>query len=326
VLQGPDAHTLKPFVVAGRKRLATCSGVAWFRGYHLAVVNLYGRHLRTYRFHPQGDAQPPRLELLHELTDGLSYPEDVAVSPDGKLLAISHSMSHEVGVSLHSIDPVSLAPSPIVKTLRAGVAFHSVKFSPDSRHLAFTEIGNPGFVEIVRVSSPQLERTCLLENRHGSLKPKSIAFSDDGDFAFVSMTLNVTPRLEVQSSGGALFVHRFDAENGVIGTEVLAELRGTDIFLGNVEICRVLPHVPGKPYRILLVNQGADLVSAFEFDPVAHSLSLAGIFASGLSFPHGLDVSHDGKYVAITAYGDDSLHIARTVADRPHPASSQACS
>src|SRR5438552_2663525 len=69
VLQRPDVHTLEPFVVAGRKRLATCSGVAWFRGYHLAVVNLYGCHLRIYRFHPESRAQPAHLELLHEMAE-----------------------------------------------------------------------------------------------------------------------------------------------------------------------------------------------------------------------------------------------------------------
>ena len=108
VLHDPSVAGLEPFTVAGRKRLATCSGVAWFRGHHLAVVNLYGGHLRVYRFHPGGDsagsATGPRLELLHEMTEGLSYPEDVAVSPDGNLLAVTHSMSDDVGVSLHPID------------------------------------------------------------------------------------------------------------------------------------------------------------------------------------------------------------------------------
>ena len=112
VLHDPNVAGLEPFTVAGRKRLATCSGVAWFRGHHLAVVNLYGGHLRVYRFHPGGDgsATGPRLELLHEMTEGLAYPEDVAVSPDGNLLAVTHSMSDDLGVSLHPIDTVSLAP------------------------------------------------------------------------------------------------------------------------------------------------------------------------------------------------------------------------
>jgi hypothetical protein len=88
ILQAPNIAEFIPFAVAGRARRATCSGVAWFKGYHLAVVNLYGGHLRVYRFHPgDRDAASARLELLHEISDGIESPEDVAVSPDGKLLA-----------------------------------------------------------------------------------------------------------------------------------------------------------------------------------------------------------------------------------------------
>ena len=314
VLHDPNVAGLEPFTVAGRKRLATCSGVAWFRGHHLAVVNLYGGHLRVYRFHPGGDgsATGPRLELLHEMTEGIAYPEDVAVSPDGNLLAVTHSMSDDLGVSLHPIDAVSLAPGPAGETLRGGTrgsAFHGVSFSPDSRHLAFTEIGVPGYVEVVRVTTTR-ERTCLLENRHAPLKPKSVAFSHDGRFAVIALALNVTPGPGAATADGLLSVHRFDAASGVIG-EALADMHGADTALVNMEICTFLPSIAGTPYRILVANQGADVVAAFTFDPGARALAFAGIFAAGLSFPHGVDACADGRFVAVTTYGDDTVHIAR---------------
>ena len=314
VLHNPNLAGLQPFTVAGRKRLATCSGVAWFRGHHLAVVNLYGGHLRVYRFHPgsDGPATGPRLELLHEMTDGLAYPEDVAVSPDGTLLAVTHSMSDDLGVSLHPIDAVSLAPGPAGETLRRGVrgsAFHGVSFSPDSRHLAFTEIGAPGYVEVVTVGTTR-ERTCLLENRHAPLKPKSVAFSRDGRFAVIALALNVAPGPGAAAPDGLLSVHRFDAASGVIG-EVVAEMRGPDTALVNMEICTFLPNISGAPYRILVANQGADMVTEFTFDPGVRALAFTGIFAAGLSFPHGVDACADGRFVAVTTYGDDTLHVAR---------------
>jgi hypothetical protein len=52
ILQAPNIAEFVPFAVAGQTRRATRSGVAWFKGYHLAVVNLYGGHLRISRFHP----------------------------------------------------------------------------------------------------------------------------------------------------------------------------------------------------------------------------------------------------------------------------------
>jgi len=312
VLHQPEVAGLQPYTVAGRKRLATCSGVAWFRGHHLAVVNLYGGHLRVYRFHPgrAGSATRPQLELLHEMTEGLSYPEDVAVSPDGTLLAVTHSMSDDLGVSLHAIDPVSLAPSPSGAPLRRGTrgsAFHGVSFTPDSRHLAFTEIGAPGYVEVVRVGTR--ERTCLLENRHAPMRPKSVAFSRDGRFAAVAMALNVTPGPGAIASEGLLSVHRFDAARGVIG-ETLAEVHGTGTALVTMELCTFLAGT-GTAYRLLVANQGADMVTAFTFDPGTRSLAFTGILAAGLSFPHGVDACADGRFVAVTTYGDDSVHIAR---------------
>jgi hypothetical protein len=48
-----------------------------------------------------------------------------------------------------------------------------------------------------------------------------------------------------------------------------------------------------------------------EFDAQRQTLVAAGIFADGLSFPHDVDVSADGRFAAIANYGDDSLRIAR---------------
>jgi hypothetical protein len=52
VLGAAETRGLVPFRLGDRQRYATCSGVAWFGRYRLAVVNLYGGRLRLYRFHP----------------------------------------------------------------------------------------------------------------------------------------------------------------------------------------------------------------------------------------------------------------------------------
>jgi hypothetical protein len=314
VLHAGNAADLVPFAVGDRMRLATCSGVAWFRENHLAVVNLYGGHLRIYRFHPGGGigAAPARLELLHELTEGIEFPEDVAVSPDGQLLAVTHSLSAKFGVSLFPIEATCLAPGPAREKIRPGVpgsAFHGVSFSPDSRHLAFTEISMPGYVEVVRVASTTRERTCFLENRLVPLKPKSVAFSQDARLAVIAMGLNASRKEGLAPSGGMLSVHRFDAANGVIADEPLAQLRGVGSSLANMEICKFLPAMSARRYRILVADQGADVIPSFEFDAQARTLVSTGIFKAGLSFPHGLDVSADGRLVAMTSYGDDTVRI-----------------
>jgi 6-phosphogluconolactonase (cycloisomerase 2 family) len=302
VLNDIEARALVPYVVAGRKRFATCSGVAWFHGHHLAVVNLYGGHLRVYRFEPEGDEGQPRLTMVNQMSEGLSYPEMVAASSDGSLLAVVHSMSTTHGISLHPVDPISLAPRPARKMFRVGQAFHGLTFSPDARYLAFTEVGNPGYVEIARTDSGA---------------SKGIAFSPDGTFVVVAMAPNVLLEGAPTASGSLLAVHRFDARQGILASHPVTELRCTAAEVTVVESCTILPAVPGRPWRILAVDQAADRVSAFDFDAGHGRLVFAGLFASGMSFPHGIDISADGRYAAVANYGDDTLRIMRVAPDRP---------
>lgn len=318
ILNSPNISDYVPYSVGGRMRRATCSGVAWFRGYHLAVVNLYGCHLRIYRFHPNDDSAkvPARIECLHEVSVGIEVPEKVAVAPDGTLLAVASAWSEVSGVSLFSIDAQSPNPSAGCEIIRpgskkSGHAFHGAAFTPDSRHLAFTEVTEPGYVEVVSVVSTKREQTCSITNRLAPLKPKSIAFSHDGRFAAIAMGYNGTPNHQSLPTGGMLMIHRFDSASGVIAPEPLAELKGEGRSLATTDMCTFLPATSGKYYSIAVVDQATDAILAFEFDAKKQTLVVAGVFADGLSFPHDVAVSADGQFVAITNYGDDTLRIAR---------------
>ena len=280
ILDLPNIGDYAPFAVGARKRRATCSGVSWFRGYHLAVVNLYGGHLRIYRFHPGDDATNcgARLEYLQEVTAEL--PEKVVVAPDGTLLAVTHALSDVSGVSLLSIDPESPIVGADPKIIRPGSkscqVFHGVSFSPDLRHLAFTEISEPGYVEVVSVASPKHEQTCLIVNERAPLKPKSVAFSRDGQFAAIAMGYNGTPNYRSLPAGGTLMIHRFDSTTGVIAQAPLAEVRGEGLALATADMCTFLPTPSDTIYRIVVVDQGADAIAAYEFDSESETLSAAG--------------------------------------------------
>ena len=255
------------------------------------------------------DERRARLQLLHEITEGVPSPEGVSVSPDGKLLAVGHSLTEDIGVSLYPIDPESLLPGARQRICRGSAtgAFHGLTFAPDGRHIAVTEIGSPGFVAVMRAESG--ERTCFLENRYAPFRPKSIAFSPDGRFALIVRGLNVGPKAAALVPGGLLSVHPFDAASGIIASEALAEFQGQSTSFIHVDMCSILPTAPSAPYRILVVDQGIDEIVAFDFDPGSRTLAFAGHFLAGLSFPHGVAVSADGRFVAVTTYGDDSLRI-----------------
>ena len=311
ILDAANLSDFVPFAVGDRRRYATCSDVAWFPGPYLAVINLYGEHLRIYRFdhHDSPGRAPARLQLLHEITEGVPAPEGVSVSPDGRLLAIGHSLTEDIGVSLYPVDAETLVLGARERLCRgsASGAFHGVTFTPDCRHIAVTEIGHPGFVAVMRTATG--ERTCLLENRYAPFRPKSIAFSPDGRFAFIVRGLNVSPTAAALMPGGMVSVHPFDMASGVIASGTVAELQGQTTSFVYVDMCSILPTASSAPYRLLVANQGINEIVAFEFDPEHRTLALAGHFLAGLSFPHAVAASADGRFVAVTTYGDDSLRI-----------------
>lgn len=314
IRHAPDSLTAFPaFVVAGRQRQATCSDAAWFHGNHLAVANMYGGHLRIYRLHEDSGGMPSRLELLREKR-GLPLPEGVTVSPDGSILAAAHSLSNEYGVSLHPIDSTSLAfgPTEALCPGREDCAFHAASFTPDGRHIAYTVIGRALSVEVVKLKDRAM--SCRLERFPSSLAPKSITFSADGRFALIALSFIAAEVATGKYGGGMLRIHRFDAEAGTIEADPVAEYRATGTDLGFLDMAIFLPVSSGNVYRILVTDQANDLIPAYSFDAVEGALRPVGVFADNLSFPHGIDASADGRYVAITTFGDDSVHIATAAA------------
>jgi len=314
IMHAPDSLTAFPaFVVAGRKRQATCSDVAWFRGSHLAVANMYGGHLRIYRLLEDSAGMASRLELLHEKR-ALPLPEGLAASPDGSMLAAAHSLSDEYGVSLHAIDGTSLAIGP-TEALCAGrkdCAFHVASFTPDGRHIAYAVIGRALSIEIVRLEDRAL--TCRLDRFPAALAPKSITFSADGRFALLALSFIAAEVDTGKYGGGMLRVHRFDAASGRVEADPVAEYRATGTDLGFLDKAIFLPAKRGDTYRILVTDQANGLIPTYAFDTAAGTLRPDGVFADHLSFPHGIDARADGRYVAITTFGDDSVHIAATTA------------
>jgi hypothetical protein len=163
-------------------------------------------------------------------------------------------------------------------------------------------------VEVVRLKDRAM--TCRLDRFPAALAPKSIAFSADGRFALVALSFIAADVDTGNFGGGMLSVHRFDAESGSLEADPVAEYRATGSDLGFLDKAIFLPVKRGDTYRILVTDQGNGLIPAFSFDAAGGTLLPDGVFADNLSFPHGVDARADGRYVAITTFGDDSVHIA----------------
>jgi hypothetical protein len=215
---------------------------------------------------------------------------------------------------LHPIDSSSLAfgRTEALCAGRQNCAFHAASFTPDGRHIAYTVIGRALSVEVVRLKDR--ETTCRLDSFPASLAPKSVTFSADSRFALIALSFIAANVDTGKYGGGMLSVHRFDADTGNVDADPVAQYRASGTDLGFLDMAIFLPKNSGHTYRILVTDQANDLIPAYLFDAAAQTLLPDGVFADNLSFPHGVDARADGRYVAITTFGDDRVHIATPVA------------
>lgn len=298
----PLKNKLIAFSVGKRKRYATCSGVAWIGINHIAVVNLYGQHVRIYHVDLNSEKV---MALISELKEDISFPENLAVSPDQSVIAIAHSMSDTHGISLHKLDQNSFNLEPSKEMFRAGGTFHGLDFSPDSKYLAITEIKSSGYIEVIKLDE---NRTiCILTNLYKPLKPKSIAFSRDGKYVVITFAVNIG--IKSNAGAAAISIHSFDNIKGIIQESPEAELIIRSGNINSIEDSTFLPSIDGHTYTIIATDRANDTIVSYEFDADSKSIRYSGIKSRQVFFPHGLGLREDGEYVAVANYGDDTLRI-----------------
>ncbi len=300
-----DKKNYLPYSVGRRKRYATCSGVAWITEEMLAVVNLYGQHLRIYKFDSKKNNNS--FSLIEEITVGMNFPESVAVSPDKTLLAISHTMSPNKGISLHRIkidDGFRLMQSVDIKS----GTYHSLSFSPNSRFLVATEIGTKGFIEVIDVNNGETKFS--IGNSLFPLKPKSASVTPDGRFVAIISSTEIKPENLHNGSYSVLSFHNFDQNTGWFHEKSISEIKyASHQFVSLEDSCIFENKSKDNAYYLLAVDQANDEGVLFEFDPSIPEIRVIGPIGRDMSFPHGIDVCPRTKYIATANYGDDSLKI-----------------
>lgn len=294
--------------IGRRTRLATCSGVAWFHGSHIASVNLLANAIHTYRFDETRRTCSPMQSLVDP--DGVAEPENLAFSPDGLLLAVTSSRGG--AVTIYAVDGKThrIDPQPAARIACDGdINAHGLGFSPCGRFLAFTTVDDPGVVRvftIARVATGGIVATPLqaLANARAPLKPKGIDFSPDGECVALCYAPNAGTH--PGGYGGLLALHRFRPDSGLEPEPFLTA--GAGCRLRNPDDLRFLP----DGGHLVVTDQGADRALVVAVDADRRSLRLARILEARraqLSFPHGVGVSRDGRYLAIANYGTDAFNI-----------------
>lgn len=294
--------------VGNRVRLSTCTGVIWVGDNKLISTGAHNHSLDTYQF-------DPTISLLfaykNENLDAfqktpLGQLENLAVTKDGSLAAVTNNGS--AAVQLYKVSNDELAHAAEIP--KAGWWVHGVRFSRSMKYLAYTMFGFPGEILLFRMirndEAITIHPSQKMEIDPSLHHPKGIDFSPDDRFIAVCSAINNSTSPNRLS--GALAIYPFDRINGKIDPTPVSVIGISDLLCIPEDLC-----FTQDGSSILVTNHGNDTVTVHAFDPMTGQIGESRVLLQNpeaqLSFPHGLSISPDGKYLAVTNYGDDTVKI-----------------
>lgn len=294
----------KPVQVCDRMRYATCTSVDWISNNKLAVLNLYGQHLRVYSFE-RDTKQLCQLQYISN-QDGacLGEPEHCSFCHNCSMALIANSNPGSINLYMISPDD-TICPQPIASVRHRNLV-HNVRFTPNGRYCACVVFDKVDAFYIYRIEIKS-GKVSLQQVYHAThtfrLRAKAINFTSDGRFMIVAYAYCATHSINVPPES-VLEVYRFEQETGTVGDRVCT-VSGS-LAIEDMVITRNQKH-------IIITDQAGDALVVYSFDTDRglidqHSQIFSGA-EFGLHFPHGLSLSPDEKYLALSNYGDDSVRI-----------------
>ncbi|TBL80641.1 beta-propeller fold lactonase family protein [Paenibacillus thalictri] len=300
----------------GKIRYSTCTDVAWInKDRYLAVLNYAAESLHIYAFDRLKHTASPIQSLNNQNGMQLHEPDKFAFSPNGLYMAVTNNKAGSSSVNLYQMDPRSslVHPVPFGVIKASDYRFHGVAFSNNSQYMVSTVTSDQGLIYLHKLIpqahgavKPELEQT--VQNGYFPLKPKSINFSQDGSLMVVCFSS--TPGKESPTSNGGIAIYSFDQQNGIVGTEPLCEL------IGNPEMAftdDVAFSCDAASSYIAMTSQANDSIVFYPFDRKANQINPQFFALSNpqakISFPHGLALSSDNQYLAVSNYGDDKVTV-----------------
>jgi 6-phosphogluconolactonase (cycloisomerase 2 family) len=305
VLQTPPPDSYVRYA-GTRPRFSTCGGVAWLQGSrYILAVNMQTSSVQVYEFNKNSKTLVPVRGFSNR--DGLTLmrPENICISKDESLIAIPNMSSGQLQI-YNTAQDVFFHPTPLT-TLQA-YKLHGARFSPDTQFISYVGVGEQASISTSRLVKKK-EQLCELfvqkiPNPLEPMRPKSIDFSSDGRFAVIAYCTELGCKKMPRSSAVLVSYHR-DPETGKIDPSPISRLEG----LASLETIAFYP----DNSCILSTDQVNDRITAHLFDPTTGMLGESWTALQNpeaeLSFCHGIAITADGKYVAVSNYGDDKVAV-----------------
>ena len=286
-----------PFYVGNRARFAHCSGVKFIDRSRLVAVSLIGQRLYLVRF--DTDNNTSEIVTTTHTTDGR---QDVGVDLidfDGTDRILAANCEHS-SLSLYRLTGDRIELEDVISAGAPGERYcHGAKFvrgRPDLVCAAVTT-GRP---EVAFLSlNTRLQVDAFSDE---GWVPKDVAFIDNRRMAVVFMrqVIDQDPRVTHHAKVALVDLHFTDDGNGHHLADELVLPGAT------ADGC----HVHGG--TLFIADQAHDAVLQFDVSE-GRFRRLADMV--GFSFPHSMDVSPDGAFLAVANYGSNVVSIRRLIQD-----------
>jgi len=229
----------------------------------------------------------------------------MAISPDETLLALTDALKPAIHFYTITSDH-HVSKRPILSLPQKGLV-HNVRFSPNGNHCACLCYDTHRALLIYAIDHTRTDnlklRKTFCESNYSKLRLKAIYFTKNGHFAILAYALSIVDSTRMPHES-RLVVRPFDQAQGTLG-DVICTVPGTfsieDLCLSRDEM------------RLFATDQAHDQLLIYPFNPDTGTISPHYVAHSNpdaqLSFPHGLNITRDGNYLAVTSYGDDSCNI-----------------
>ncbi len=295
----PPERNCETCFVGEIARNSTCSGISWFHGdEYIATVHFEAGSLCTYQVNRAATQCILRQTILldQELVSG----DHLTMNSEGNWMAVT--VNHRQQIHLFRVDRMThrIDPEPAYSIRNKDPNVHGVRFSRNGQFLLTTAIRGRGRIAVYQLDS-SMAPISYLHNKYHPLKPKSLDFSHDDEYLAVVYAANVT-KVPI-ALDGLIAIYRFD--KGRIDPEPISTYIDED-FKGGEDI-RFYP----DDSALFVSDHGQNRILVYRF----HNGKIGGKIAqlenptSRLSFPHGIAVSENGKFLAVTNYGHDNFAI-----------------
>jgi glycosyltransferase involved in cell wall biosynthesis len=288
------SHFKDPFLVGNRARFATATGVKFISNNHFVVASLLGQQLHLYEFDPI--LRTSKLIVTVDTQNGMNLVSVDAIDFDGKDLLIGSDC--EFGsISTYRVTDSTLEYD---KTIRVGRKtknyIHGAIFvTPDSRIVA--SCITDGEKGISFLNQATKKRIGHFATKEWGVKDMAMLGPDSNKFVAVCTKTNVGQDLGTKHAINLVLVKTSKRFFRFKKFKTISEFLIPDESIETIQI---------RGEYIFLACQSSDsiVVMRHENDNLYKVDEL-----QGFSFPHGVDISPDGKWMAVANYGTSSIHI-----------------